>query len=157
MILSFPSLCSIKDVKEKIKEKEGIPSERQRLMLTGREVPTRKILRSNDSGSLFYLLEAECELLHVILKMDSSTFLLKLETSDNANEIRSEILQRDQQLQDRELTFYIAGERVDDTRLMKPIRNKPHHLLTVCKNTVISAGIKCSFLYSKSLQNDKSS
>ena len=128
LFLHFSSPCTISDVKEKIQQEVGIPPKQQRLMLADKELSNKKVLRCNDNGSLLYLLKAGSKLMHVIVKTDRLTLFLGINTTDNADVIRSEIQQR---LRDKELSFYIAGERVDHTRLMKAIRNTPRQLLTI--------------------------
>ena len=126
------SPCTIKDVKLKIQEKEGIPQENQRLMIGGRQVENSRKLSLDDRGTNCHLLVAGPGIMYVNIELSAEEpFLLKLSIDDTADVIRAEIQDRERSFQGREILFYVDGKHVEDRKLMKTVRNHPNKLMNV--------------------------
>ena len=136
----------MKDIKVLISEKERIRTHEQWLVLDGRQLEDSDIV---EHGKTLYLLKKENGVMYVnVVTQTGNAHILKLSTSDTANDIRIEIERKEYITPDQQL-LYMQGKCLEDNYLMETIRNNQDMFLTV---TVCTVNIEVSIFLSGSSQ-----
>ena len=136
----------VKDFKVFISERERIRTHEQRLVLDGRQLENSDIV---EHGKTLCLLKKESGIMYVnVVTQIGNAHILKLSTSDTANDIRIRIEKKEYVTTDQQL-LYMEGKRVEDNYLMETIRNNQDMFLTV---TVCTVDIEVSIFLSGSSQ-----